>query len=438
MSSTQRRVVVTALGAISPIGSTREELWNALSTGTSGIGPLTVLPPETVDMHCAGEAKNFSGKIGDFGPLQPAQKKLIRKALKVMCRECQMGVAAAQLALSDAALDLEKIEPLRSGIEFGADYMLSVPEEFNEGVLQCLDESGNFEFSRWAKEGLPKLTPLWLLKYLPNMPASHLAIFNDFRGPNNSLTLREASANLAVGEAYQVILRGDADMMLVGSTGTRLHPMKLIHATQQEELATCDGDPATASRPFDKNRTGMVLGEGAAAIVLEELSAAEARGANILGEVVGSSSSAVAGRHLSAQRDQAMINALRAVLQSSGIEPDELGHLNAHGLSTRQGDVEEARAIHEVFGSRSEPLPIVAPKSYFGNMGAGSGMLELATSLLALDAGQLFPVLNYETPDPECPLAVVTGHDTPAGETFVNLSVTPQGQASAVAVRKVG
>ena len=225
--------------------------------------------------------------------------------------------------------------------------------------------------------------------------------------------------------------------MLVGSTGTRLHPMKLIHATQQEELATCEGDPASASRPFDKNRTGMVLGEGAAAIVLEELSVAEARGATILGEVIGSASSAVAGRHLAAHRDQAMTNALRAVLQSADMTTDQLGHLHAHGLSTRLSDVEEARAINEVFGSRSEPLPIVAAKSYFGNLGAGSGMLELVASLLALHNGQLFPVLNYETPDPECPLAVVTGNDTAPGDSFVNLSVTPQGQASAVAVRSL-
>ena len=419
------------------MGNTKEDLWKALSTGLSGVGPLTVMPPEAISVRCAAEASQFQGKIGDFGPLQPEQKKLIRKALKVMCREAQMGVAAAQLALADAAISPGQVDPLRSGIVFGADYMLSVPEEFNEGVTQCLDSSGKFEFTRWGTEGLPKLTPLWLLKYLPNMPASHLAIFNDFRGPNNSLTLREASANLAVGEAYQVIRRGHADVMLVGATGTRLHPMKLIHARQQEELATCDGDPAAASRPFEKNRTGMVLGEGAGAIILEELSAAEARGATILAEVIGSASSAVAGRNLSAQRDRAMINALGAVLQSADIDAGQLGHLHAHGLSTRSSDVEEARAINEVFASRAEPLPIVAAKSFFGNLGAGSGMVELITSLLALHNGQLFPVLNYETPDPECPLAIVTGNDTAPGDSFINLSVTPQAQASTLLIRRL-
>ena len=150
--------------------------------------------------------------------------------------------------------------------------MLSVPEEFSEGVVQCLDEQGQFHFSRWGPEGMAKMSPLWLLKYLPNMPASHLAIYNDFRGPNNSLTMREASANAALGEAYQIILRGDADVMLVGATGTRLHPMKTVHAVSQEEVCLGDDDdPATASRPFDRDRRGMVLGEGAGAIVLEEL-----------------------------------------------------------------------------------------------------------------------------------------------------------------------
>ena len=215
----------------------------------------------------AGPGRQFTGEIDDFGPLEKEAKKAIRKGLKVMCRECQMGVAVAQLALADAALKPGAADPDRSGISFGADYMLSVPEEFSEGIVQCLDEQGRFQFSRWGMEGMTKMSPLWLLKYLPNMPASHLAIYNDFRGPNNSLTLREASANAALGEAYQIILRGGADLMLVGATGTRLHPMKMLHAVQQEEVFTGDGDPAAASRPFDRDRRGMVLGEGAGAVV---------------------------------------------------------------------------------------------------------------------------------------------------------------------------
>ncbi len=436
MSSTQRRVVITGMGVVSPLGNTKDALWEALREGRSGVGPLAAGEANTSGVGFAAEVRDFQGKIDDFGPLPKDRKKAIRKGLKVMCRECQMGIASAQLAQVDAKIAEGQIDPTRAGITFGVDYMLTVPEEFTEGILQCLDEEGQFQFSRWATDGMPKMSPLWLLKYLPNMPASHLAIYNDLRGPNNSLTLREAAANAAVGEAYQTILRGSADMMLAGATGTRLHPMKMVHAIQQEELADGNGDPARASRPFDRNRTGMVLGEGAGTIVLEALTTAEARGAAIFGEVLGSASSSVVGQRLVARRDQAMTNVLRAVLRSAGVEPDDIGHVHAHGLSTRSCDAEEARAIEEVFGGRSRPVPVVAAKSHFGNLGAGSGVVELMASVLALEYGRLFPLLNYETPDPECPVAAATGGEVAAGDSFVTLNVTPQGQASAVMVRR--
>ena len=382
----------------------------------------------------AAAAAGFQGEIEDFGSLDKEQKKAIRKGSKMMCRECQMGVAAAQLALSDAGLAPGKIDPERIGISFGSDYMLSLPEEFSEGIKQCMDAEGHFQFSRWGGEGLPKMSPLWLLKYLPNMPASHVAIYNDLRGSNNSITLREASANVAVGEAFQIILRGRTETMLCGATGTRLHPMKAMHSLQQEELASPEIEPAKASRPFDRNRTGMVLGEGSGAIVIEELAAAKARGAAIKGEVLAASSSSVAQRHLVAQREAAMTNVLANVLKAANVKPDDIGHVHAHGLSTRTSDVEEARAINNVFGARSKPVPVVAAKSYFGNLGAGSGMVELIASLLAFEHGKLFPILNYETPDPDCPLAVVTDGAADPGKLFINLSVTPQGQASAVLI----
>ena len=318
MSSKQRRVVITGIGLVSPLGSTKEALWEALQQGRSGVGPLTVLPPGALPVQVAAEAKQFTGEIDDFGPLEKEQKKQIRKALRVMCRECQMGVAVAQLALTDAAIQVGTIDPDRIGISFGTDYMLSLPEEFNEGIRQCLDSDGQFEFPRWGVEGLPKMSPLWLLKYLPNMPASHVAIFNDLRGPSNSLTLREAGSNLAVGEAYQIIRRGNADAMVCGATGTRLHAMKIVHAVSQEEVACGNGDPAKVSRPFDRHRSGMVLGEGAGAIVIEELAHAQARGATIYGEIVAASSRAAAAPRLVARRKVALANVLRALLQDSG------------------------------------------------------------------------------------------------------------------------
>jgi 3-oxoacyl-[acyl-carrier-protein] synthase II len=419
---------------VSPLGGGKEALWDALSAGRSGVRPLTAVPAGALPTSVAAEAKEFQGEIDDFGPLDKETKKAIRKGLKVMCRECQMGVAAAQQALADAGLAPGTYDPARAGISFGSDYMLTMPDDFAEGIQQCLGDEGKFEISRWAKEGMPKMSPLWLLKYLPNMPASHLAIYNDLQGPNNSITVREASPNLAVAEALQIILRGRANLMLCGATGTRLHPMKIVHALQQEEVAPGNSDPEQTSRPFDLHRSGMVLGEGAAAMVLEDLVSALARGATIYGEVVGGGSSSVVERNLLARRDVAMKNALAAAIQHAGATPDEVGHLHAHGLSTRTSDIEESWAIRQVFAARD--VPVVAAKSFFGNLGAGSGAVEMVASLLALEHGRLFRVLNYQTPDPQCPLAVVTADDVPPGDSFINLNVTPQGQASAVMIRR--
>lgn len=430
-----RRVVITGIGVICPLGNDKGALWKALCAGRSGVGPLTVVPPQAVPIRCAAEARQFQGTIDDFAPMDKEQTKALRKGLKVMCRECQMGVAAAQWAMVDAGLRPGQFDPDRVGIAFGSDHMVTLPEEFTEGILECLDENGQFQFSRWATQGMSKMSPLWLLKYLPNMPASHLAIYNDLRGPNNSLTLREAAANVAVVEAFQTIVQGRADAMVVGATGTRIHPIKMVHAMQQEELATGDGDPARASRPFDRDRTGMVLGEGAAALVLEELQHARARGAAIYAEVLGGASSSVASTRLVAHRDQAMKNAMRAALAATGTRPEQVGFISAHGLSTRTGDVEEAWAINQVFGTQTARLPVLAVKSFTGNLGAGSGMIELIAGVLALVHGRLFPVLNYQTPDPQCPVYVVTNGGPLPGPSFLNLSVTPQGQASAALIR---
>jgi 3-oxoacyl-[acyl-carrier-protein] synthase II len=266
------------------------------------------------------------------------------------------------------------------------------------------------------------------------MPASHVAIYNDLRGPNNSLTLREASANAAVGEAFRTIVRGSAEFMLAGATGTRIHPLKMVHSLTQEEVAADGVDPARASRPFDLNRGGMVLGEGAGAMVLEELQSAQARGANIYAEVLATATSSVAAKNGVARRETAIKNALTATLRSADFPIEDVGHINAHGLSTRSCDEEESRAIHAIFGERAARLPVTAAKSYFGNLGAGGGMVETIASVLALNHKRLFGVLNYETPDPKCDLAV-SRDGTDPGQCFLKVNVTPQGQASALLIR---
>ncbi len=431
-----RRVVVTGAGLVSPIGNSKEALWDALTNGRSGVAPLSSVPTDFLPMTFGGEARDFKGQIDDFGPLEKKLKRAIKKGLNVMCREIEMGVAAAQFALADANLEAGKFDPERTGVVFGSDYIMSRPEEFSDGIRKCLDEHGDFDFEKWAEQGLPEVTPLWLLKYLPNMPASHVAIYNDLRGPNNSITLREASANLAVGEAFWTIKRGSADAIIAGSTGSRIHPIRTVHVVLQEQIAANGVEPSKASRPFDKDRTGMVLGEGGGAVVLEELETAKARGATILAEVIGHGSSTVMDRQCIARKDVALRNALSQAIRSAGLTPEDIGHIHAHGLSTPQCDIDESRAIRDVFGARADTIPVVAAKSYFGNLGAASGVVEMVASVMALRDGRLFPILNYTTPDPDCPISAVTTADALPGDNFISANVTPQGQASAIVVQK--
>lgn len=429
-----RRVVVTGMGVISPLGLTLDSLWNGLIEGKSAVGPISSFPSSLLPLKFAAEAKDFTGDIDNFGSLQSDCKKTIRKGLKVMCRESQMAVAAAQRAIHDAAFVAESHTPERFGCVFGSDYMLTLPEDFTASVAKCRGNDGRFEFERWADEGMPQLTPLWLLKYLPNMPASHIAIYNDLRGPSNSLTLREASGHLAIGEATLTIQRGAADIMLAGATGTRVHPMKTVHALQSEQVALRDGDPATWSRPFDLDRSGMVLGEGAAVLVLEDLDHALARNATIRAEVIGHASRVSNDRRGVGRKKEALALAMAAALRQATIAPETLSHVHAQGMSTTVGDLEEFAALQDVVGDALKRIPVVAAKSHCGHLGAASGSIECIASILAMQHGQLFPLLNYHTPDPDCRIRAAVKGDS-AGTTFLSASVTPQGQAGAVVIR---
>ncbi len=437
VGSANRRVVVTGMGLISPLGSRLDEFWAALSEGRSGVAPFVSLPTVNLPIHYAGEARGFKEEVEDFGELDKATKRNINKGLKVMCREIAMGVASAQLALQNAGLNASNIEPERTGVVYGSDYIMTLPTEFTAGVLKCIGPDKRFDFNRWAEEGLPEVSPLWLLKYLPNMPASHIAIYNDLRGPSNSITMREASTNLSLAEAYCTINRGAADTLVCGATGTRVHPVRTLHVILQEQLADGAFEPAQASRPFDRDRQGMVVGEGAGCLVLEELEHAQKRGAKIYGEVIGYGSSTVMTRRGLADCAQALQNVMASALRTSGLKAKDIGHIHAHGLSTQQGDIDEAKAIGAIFGSPKESPPVVAAKSYFGNLGAGSGAVELIASLLAFEHNRLFPVLNYSTPDPDCPVrAVRPGESAPPGDVVLSTNVTPQGQAGAILVRR--
>lgn len=428
------RVVITGLGLVSPLGNEADQLFDNLCQRKSGVDRFTAVPTGVLAVNHGAEAKSFTGHIDDYGPLEKPLQRTIRKGAKLMCREIEMGVAAAQRAIHDAGLTPDQRDPLRTGTIFGCDYIMTLPEEFEEGIRRCLDEAGNFHFDRWAEQGLPQVNPLWLLKYLPNMPASHVAIYNDLQGPNNSITLREASAMAALAEAFSTIQRGHADVLIVGATGSRVIPFRALNSVMQEDLAADRDDPSQMCRPFDRGRDGGVLGEGAGALILETREHAAARGATIHAEVIGYGSSAVGPVGDPAAQRQAVANALRGALRGQSDRP--LGHLHAHGLGTVDGDIAEAEAIAEVFGPADQAPPVVTAKGHFGNLGAGGGMVETIASLQALQQGHLFPVLNHETPDARCPLRVVTDEATPAGDSFINVNVTPQGQAAAVCIAR--
>ncbi|MGE5191376.1 MAG: beta-ketoacyl-[acyl-carrier-protein] synthase family protein [Deltaproteobacteria bacterium] len=425
----ERQVVITGIGVVSPIGIGKDDFWNSLRTGTSGIRPTQFL-------YGSPSSSRIAAEVRDFNPSTFTKTREQKKAIRVMCREIQLGFAAASLALDDAGIKEGEINPDRLGVEFGANLMLSPPEDLCEAIFACCDPvTHEFDYDRWGDVGLGTMFPLWLLKFLPNMPACHIGIAADARGPNNSVTLDEASSNLVIGEALRVIARGHADVMITGSTGTRVHSVKSIHAVLWDRLAMSEEGPETACRPFDRSRTGQVIGEGSAVMILEEAVHARNRGARIYGRILGAGSSCVSSDFERGDTRRSLALAMNAALKDAGLRPQDIGHINAHGLATPESDAQEARAIHDVFGEYASKVPVTALKSFLGNSAAGCGSLELAGSLLAVTQGMIPHTLNYRTPDPECGLNVVAGAPLPTeNRTFLKINVTRIGQASAVVV----
>lgn len=423
----ERRVVITGAGVVSPIGVGLEEFWNSLATGRSGIGRVELLPASPMPGRIAGEVRGFEAS-------KFTRTKEQKKSLKVMCRDIQLGVVSAWLALEDLGLKEGLVDPERLGVEFGANLMFSPPVELSRPCFASIDPTaGKFDFHRWGTHGMGDLEPLWLLKYLPNMPACHIGIFADARGPNNSLTHDDAAGGLVIGEAARVVARGHADVMITGSTGTRLHPVKSIHAVQWDQLAHDAADPATVCRPFDRERSGQVVSEAACTIILEEEQHAAARGAKVYGRILGSGGSCVIDRDGKPDLRRALALAMKRALDDARLQPGDVGHINAHATGEVDGDRLEAEAIHDVFGPIASRVPVTALKSFFGNSGSGNGVLELTASLLGLQRGVVPPTLNYTQPDPTCALNVVHGEPLPVSNRVVlKTSVTRQGQASAV------
>jgi 3-oxoacyl-[acyl-carrier-protein] synthase II len=435
MPEPEKRVVITGIGIVSPIGCDVDSLWSSLQASRSGITRLESIPEGSLPVRFGAEVKSFTGDIENFGPLDKTLQRNIRKNQKVMCREIEIGVAACQLALSHSQLTAEVRHPERTGIVFGCDYLMSRPEEYADGIMACENGDDDFQLGNWPTQGLPKVNPLWLLKYLPNMPASHVAIYNDLRGPSNSLTVRDASTSLAIAEAVAIIRRGTADAMLVGSTGSNLQPLRAIHLCKQVPLASERQSPAEMSRPFNRDRDGIVLGEGAGAFVVESLESAEKRGAKIWGEICETVSS-----YSKPDESGEFIrkNTLSMLSKQIAKNPDLKTirwHIHSTGSGSIEGDRAESQGIHEALGGLASRVPVVAAKSFFGHLGAGSASVEIAASCLALNYGELFPMMNCKDKSPECPISIGIAGDS-AGDAFVHVAYTPQGQASSVLVRK--
>lgn len=428
--SASPRAVITGLGVFSPLGCHLDVIKERLLGGETGLRPVERFESFATPGGIGAELRDY-----DQSAFRKTLLKPIRRNAKVMCREIEFGVATAASALEDSGV-VGKVESERLGIDFGANLMVTAAREFHDQSLACVDESGEFEISNWGPVGMGMMEPLWLLKYLPNMPACHIGILADARGPNNSLTQEEASTNLVIGEAVRILERGWADAMITGTTGTRLDEMKSVHARMWDDLGYWEADPSRSCRPFDKDRSGQVIGDGSGVFILEKPEHAQAREAKCWGKVLGTGSSCVGSRGGDQPGFQkAMARAMTASIRDAGLTPDDVGHINAHGLGSTVTDLAEAKAIHDVFGDRGAEIPVTALKSRVGNAGASCGAVELGLSLLAAQEGVIPATFGCDSVDPDCNLNVVTNEPTSLpNQIMVSVNVTRLGQASAVVV----
>jgi 3-oxoacyl-[acyl-carrier-protein] synthase II len=333
------------------------------------------------------------------------------------------------LAVEDAGLNQGDVAPDRFGIVMGSEMFSCDVSELADAYRKCVVD-GEIRPELWGEGAMRDLYPLWMLKYLPNMVGCHAAIALDARGPNNTITLDEVSSLLAVIEASCVIQRGAADVMLAGGVGTRINLTRMLYRGDSNWSHRSD-DPAAACRPFDADRDGGVIGEGSGIFVLERREFAEARGATILARVSGfgrSFESPDTGRPLTGLGTR---NSIQAALRSSGLQAEDIGHVNAHGASTIDDDRVEAQAIRDCLGD----VPVTAPKSFFGCLGAAAGAVEMAASVLAVFEGLVPATLNYCRPDPECPVNVIHGGPMPwDNRTALLMNQTETGQTAAVVI----
>jgi 3-oxoacyl-[acyl-carrier-protein] synthase II len=378
----QKRVVVTGLGAVTPIGNDARSTWEAAVAGRSGIDWIRSFDPGDSPVRVAGEVKGFD-PAGLDDP----------RELRRLDRYVLLALGAAREAVGDAGLD-GAYDADRVGILFGSAI---------GGFLGIMEQADVLR-----ERGPRRVAPTFIPSVLVDAASGQLAISLGYRGPNYAPVSACATGSHAIGEAAEVIKRGDADAVLAGGAEACLHPLILAGFVAMRGLAVEDEHPPHASRPFDATRSGFVMGEGACVLVLEELEAARARGATIYAEILGYGASNDA--HHMAQPDPDSIGVkemMRAALSRAGVSPERVGYINAHGTSTPQGDLAETRAIKDVFGEQAYSLAVSSTKSVTGHCFGAAGAIEAMMCVLAVREGVLPPTMNLRTPDPECDLDYV-------------------------------
>jgi len=444
-----RRVVITGVGAVSPHGLGAEAYWAAVLAGKSSTGTLTRFDPSAFAARVAGQVPAF--KTQEFMP------KAYRKAVRIMARDIELAVVAADFAVRDAKLATrgvlessgEKIlsdgffkpDPTRVGCNIGAGMICADLNELTAAMVVARNDDGTLSLAKWGKSedatkpsGMESLTPLWLLKYLPNMLACHVSIIHDTQGPSNTITCAQASAGLALAEAARTIMRGNADVALVGGCESKVHPMGLMRWTKLDRLTTeHNADPERACRPMDEQASGSVLAEGGAVLVIESLEHAQKRGAKILAEVAGMGATATGvGVRDTEPTGQAMAAAMNKALKDAHIGADAISMMVPPGFGMKATDLAEAAAIKTIFGPR--PVPVVPLRGGIGDCGAGVQALDLVGGVLALRDQGIPPAVNCPRP--------IAGLNVPAGkmngpvDAVLILASALGGQNSAVILKR--
>jgi 3-oxoacyl-[acyl-carrier-protein] synthase II len=393
------RVVVTGIGVVAPNGVGRRAFAEAIVEGRSGVSFIESFDTTGLPIKIAGEVKDF-----DVLPFLGEHKK----SAKLMSRAVGFAVGAAALAVEDAGLETSKLDPSRFGVCMGTGITPVDVAELVGPIARGLRPDGSFDMGQFSQARAESIFPLWLLQHLPNMAAAHISILHHAMGPNNTIVTACAAGTQAVGEAFRLIGRGDADVMLAGGCDSRLDPQLLVAYNAMKAVSASVRPPAEVSRPFDGERDGFVLGEGAAVLVLESLRRAKRRKATIYAEVTGYGSSFDAYGITRPEPDgKGAAISMTAAMREAKVDPSDIDYINAHGTSTRLNDLMETVAVKRVFGHRAAAIPMSSQKSMVGHLIGASGALEAAATAMSLQRGVIPPTINQATPDPACDLDYV-------------------------------